>query len=261
MLISILFRSLYQADGENQRIITVKRQTVRRVLLVISFLLFQSLLMFHLFFSPVLVLFAASQGVVNGSLVIFILLFLSSLFLGRAFCGWICPGSGLNELCAVGTKKRAAGGSFRRAKYVISGVWLSAIALLALGAGGFHSIDLFYLTGSSTITQELIMFFGVIAMIVPAAFLVGTRANCHYICWLAPIMIAGTSIRNRIGWPALRLEANAELCEQCGTCGTVCPMNLDVMDRVLREDLYDKECILCGSCIDACPQGVIRYAL
>ncbi len=239
----------------------MKRQMFRKGLLLVSFLLFQMLLIFHLFFSPVLVIIAASQGIVNGSLVIFILLFLSSLFLGRGFCGWVCPGSGLNELCAAATKRRASGGSFRRAKYVISGVWLSAIALLALRAGGFQSIDLFYGTGSSTITQELIMFFGVIAMIVPAAFLVGTRANCHYICWLAPIMIAGTSIRNRIGWPALRLEANVEMCEQCGTCSTVCPMNLDVMDKVLEGDLYDKECILCGSCIDACPRGVIRYAL
>jgi polyferredoxin len=239
----------------------VKRQTARKTVLVISFLLFQGFLLFHLFFSPVLVILAASQGVVNGSLVIFILLFLSSLFLGRAFCGWVCPGSGLNELCAVATKKRAPSGSFRKAKYVISTVWLSAIVLLALRAGGFQSIDLFYGTGSSTITQELVMFFGVIAIIVPAAFIVGARANCHYICWLAPIMIAGTSIRNRIGWPALRLEANAELCEQCGTCSTVCPMNLDVMDGILREDLYDKECILCGSCIDACPRGVIRYVL
>ena len=239
----------------------VKRQTIRKILLVVSFILFQSLLIFHLFFSPVLVIVAASQGVVNGSLVIFILLFLASLFLGRAFCGWVCPGSGLNELCAAATKRRAPGGRFQKAKYLISGVWLSAIILLALWAGGFHSIDIFYGTGSSTITQEFIMFFGVIALIVPAAFLIGTRANCQYICWLAPIMIAGTCIRNRVGWLALHLEANAELCEQCGSCSAVCPMNLDVLEGVLRGDLYNKECILCGSCIDACPQGVIRYTL
>lgn len=238
----------------------MERQTYRRVLLVVSFVLFQSLLLFHLFFSPVLVIFAASQGIVNGSLVIFTLLFLSSLFLGRGFCGWVCPGSGLNELCAAATNKKAPGGRLQKAKYVISGVWLSAIALLAIRAGGFHSVDLFYGTGSSTITQELIMFFGVIALIVPAAFIVGTRANCNYICWLAPIMIAGTAIRNRVGWPALHLKAKAELCEQCGTCSAACPMNLDVMDRVLRGNLYHKECIMCGSCIDACPQGAISYS-
>jgi polyferredoxin len=88
----------------------MRRQTVRKVLLLVSFVLSQSLLTFHLFFSPVLIIFAAFQGVVNGSHVIFTLLFLSSFFLGRAFCGWVCPGSGLNELCALVTKRRAQGG-------------------------------------------------------------------------------------------------------------------------------------------------------
>ena len=239
----------------------MKRQITRRALLLVSFVLFQSLLIFHLFFSPVLVIVAASQGVVNGSLVIFVLLFLSSLFLGRAFCGWLCPGSGLNELCAAATNKRVPGGRFQKAKYMISGVWLSAIALLSLRAGGFHSVDLFFGTETTAITQELIMFFGVIAIIVPAAFLVGTRTNCQYVCWLAPIMIAGAAIQHRAGWPALHLAADTELCEQCGTCSTACPMNLDVMDRVLKQDLYHKECILCGSCIDVCPNRAISYAV
>jgi ferredoxin-type protein NapH len=239
----------------------VRNQTIRKFLLIISFLLFQVFLIFHLFFSPVIVIVAASQGIVNGSLLMFILLFLTSLFLGRAFCGWICPGSGLNELCAFGTNKRVSGGKFRKAKYVISGVWLAAIALLAIGAGGFHSIDLSYATGSSTVIQEVIMFFGVIALIVPAAFVVGTRTNCQYICWLAPIMIAGTALQNRFRWPALHLEANAELCRQCKKCNEACPMNLDVMSRVLDENLYDEECILCGSCVDACLQRAITYAI
>ena len=239
----------------------MKRQTGRKLLLVVSFVLFQALLIFHLFFSPVLVIIAASQGIVNGSLVIFILLFLTSLFFGRAFCGWVCPGSGLNELCTIGTSKRAPNGNFNRVKYAVSGIWLSIIALLAFIAGGFQSVDLFYGTETSNITQEIIMFFGVIALIVPAAFIIGTRANCKYICWLAPIMIAGSTIRKRVGYPGLHLEADLNRCVQCGECNEACPMSLDVMSRVLSKDLYDKECILCGSCIDICPNEVIRYSL
>ncbi|MBN2228370.1 MAG: 4Fe-4S binding protein [Candidatus Thorarchaeota archaeon] len=155
----------------------MKRQTIRKVILFISFILFQSFLLFHLFFSPVLVIFAAAQGVINGSLVMFLLLFLTSLFFGRTFCGWVCPGSGLNELCALATTKKAPLGKYRKAKYIISGVWLSVITLLAFNAGGFHTLDMFYGTGTSTLSQELIMFFGVIALIVPAAFAIGTRAN------------------------------------------------------------------------------------
>jgi polyferredoxin len=238
----------------------MRRQKIRKAVLFVSFVMFQAFLMFHLFFSPVLVIFAASEGIVNGSLVIFVLLFLSSLFLGRSFCGWVCPGSGLNEVCAATTSKRVSSASVGKAKYVVSGIWLSAIVLLAVRAGGFSSVDLFYGTGSSTVIQELIMFFGVLAMIVPAAFIVGTRANCRYICWLAPIMIAGTAIGKRAGWPALHLEARAESCEQCGACNKACPMSLDVMGMVSKGELHHKECMLCGSCVDACPHGAIVYA-
>jgi ferredoxin-type protein NapH len=239
----------------------VKIQTVRKVILIISYVLFQVFLIFHLFFSPVLIIFAASQGIVNGSAVMYFLLFLSSLFLGRAFCGWICPGSGLNELCSLATKKRVPNGRSRKVKYVISGIWLSAVALLFITAGGIHSIDVFYGTGSSTLVQEIIMFVGVIAIIVPAAFVIGTRSNCQYICWMAPIMIAGTAARNKFRWPALHLEAHSERCKQCGNCNDACPMNLDVMNHVLEGNLYDRECILCGSCIQACPQEAITYAV
>jgi polyferredoxin len=75
------------------------RQRVRKRLLAATFLPFQYRL-FHLFFSPVLVVVAASQGVVNGSLFIFALLLLSSLVFGRASCGWLGPGAALDEACA-----------------------------------------------------------------------------------------------------------------------------------------------------------------
>jgi ferredoxin-type protein NapH len=238
----------------------MKRQTIRKIVLFISFVLFQSFLLFHLFFSPVLIVVAASQGIVNGSFVIYTILVLTSLFFGRAFCGWICPGAGLNELCALATTKRAPSNNFRKMKYIVSTILFSIVALLALNAGGFHTLDLFFGTQSSTLTQELIMFFGVIALIVPAAFIIGTRSNCKYICWLAPLMIAGNALRNRVGWPGLHLEAKADLCEQCGMCNSVCPMNLDVMSGVLEENLYNTECILCGSCIDSCANSAIRYA-
>jgi hypothetical protein len=68
-----------------------------------------------------------------------------------------------------------------KGKYLISGVWLSIILLLIIAAGGVRSIELFFGTGSSNVTQELIMFFGVVALIVPAALLIGIRANCKSI--------------------------------------------------------------------------------
>lgn len=40
----------------------------------------------------------------------------------------------------------------------------------------------------------------------------------------------------------------------------VCPMSLDVAKMVQAESMQHTECILCGSCADNCPHGVIRYS-
>lgn len=46
------------------------------------------------------------------------------------------------------------------------------------------------------------------------------------------------------------------LCDQCGACGEVCPV-----DAIYNEDgiylINDSECSGCMNCIDACPQGVM----
>ncbi len=66
----------------------MKRQTVRHLILLISLLLFPLTLNY---FSPYLIVVGASRGIITGSFIVFIVLLLSSLFLGRFFCGWLCP--------------------------------------------------------------------------------------------------------------------------------------------------------------------------
>ena len=72
------------------------RQRVRKALILVSFLLF-SVTMNYL--SPYVILDGASQGIVNGSLVVFGLQFLSALFVGCLWCAWACPAGGLGEMC------------------------------------------------------------------------------------------------------------------------------------------------------------------
>lgn len=65
------------------------RQKIRRTLILVSLLVFPITLNY---FSPALILEGAAKGIINGSFMTFSLQFLSSLFLGRGFCGWLCPG-------------------------------------------------------------------------------------------------------------------------------------------------------------------------
>ena len=73
-----------------------RRQRLRRALLILAFLAFPITMNY---FSPYVVIDGAYQGVVNGSLVMFGLMFISSLLLGRLWCGWACPAGALGEIC------------------------------------------------------------------------------------------------------------------------------------------------------------------
>lgn len=83
------------------------RQHVRQELVLVAFLFMP--VAFYLL-SPVLILAASSQGWLGGSALAFAALFVSALFLGRGWCGWVCPAGGLQEACIAAQHKPARGG-------------------------------------------------------------------------------------------------------------------------------------------------------
>jgi ferredoxin-type protein NapH len=207
------------------------RQRTRKAVLLLSLLLFPITLYY---FSPALIIQGASEGIINGSFIVFTLMFLSALFLGRLWCSWACP-------------------------------WIGLIAFMAIQAGGYRAVDpLFQLDGGLTVLQLeppwFIIYYIVVALFLGLAVVFGRRAGCHTICWMAPFMILGRKIRNLFRWPALRLEANEEACIDCSRCTRECPMSLDVNAMVHADTMENSECILCGTCVDTCPQNVIRYS-
>jgi polyferredoxin len=65
----------------------VVRQRIRKGLIIVSLLLFPVIMNY---LSPYVIIDGASQGIVNGSLIVFGLQFLAALFVGRLWCGWVC---------------------------------------------------------------------------------------------------------------------------------------------------------------------------
>lgn len=106
---------------------------------------------------------------------------------------------------------------------------------------------------------SLISFLIVALVFVIISIIFGKRASCHYICWMAPFMILGTKLRDRLNLPGLRLHTAPEKCIDCGTCSISCPMSLKVHELVYENGIKHTECILCGSCADDCPNQVISY--
>jgi polyferredoxin len=207
----------------------------------------------------VLPIMAAARGVVAASLVTYALLFVSSLFLGRAFCGWLCPGGATQELLALAVRKPAKGGWRYAVKYVVSALWLTGLVVAAVRAGGLHRFDPAFGAGSGSAARSVMLRFGAYLLIVPLGLLFGRWASCHYLCWIAPFLVLGARLRDWLRLPSLRLSANAAACKACTVCNRGCPMSLDVRSLVRVGAVKHDECVLCGNCVDHCPSGAVRF--
>ncbi len=67
-------------------------------MIVLSFLLLPAT---FAYISCPIIIRGASEGVATGGLIVFVFLFISSLVLGRLWCGWLCPGGGLQEILVL----------------------------------------------------------------------------------------------------------------------------------------------------------------
>lgn len=240
----------------------INRQRVRKALIIFSFVL---LPVTFAYISCPIIIEGASEGIITGGLIVFILIFISSLFLGRLWCGWLCPAGGLQEIYFHINNKHTNIRKLNWFKYLI---FLAIIFIPLISAirsvGGLTTIDLFYYTdhGISIAKQgAYTKYLGQITFITIFAILAGKRGFCHYFCPIAVIMIIGRKIRNLSHWPALHLSANMDRCTDCKKCSKNCPMGLDVNIMVRQKSMENTECILCGCCVDVCPKQAIRYAL
>ncbi len=237
-----------------------KRQNIRRMIGIFLVILFPAI---YYYFSPYISIMGAVQGVIAGSLFLFALLFLSALAVGRAFCSWACPAGALMDLVATGRPKPIKRARLHRIKYLIWAPWLATILLLIFQHRGALRPDPLYATESGfsvSSVPSLIMYFLVALVFAGISALVGRRAACHILCWMAPFMVLGRSLSTAMGLPALRLRSNPATCTDCKNCERGCPMGLPVNSLVKKGKPDHIDCILCGECVDRCPSKCIAYA-
>lgn len=237
----------------------MKRSKVRKILLIISFLLFPVTLFY---FSPYLIIEAFAVGIISGCAIVFFTQFISGIFFGRAFCSYICPASGLQDFCSMAVNNNVKNGWRNFIKYIVWAVWMAIIVVIIVKADKPLIFDFFYKTESGVSIASLgnyIIYYGVVSLITIMALTIGKRAFCHYLCWMAPFIVLGQKLRRALRLPGLHLEADAEICIHCNKCTKTCPMSLEVEEMVNQDKMSNSECILCGECIDACPKDLIKY--
>jgi ferredoxin-type protein NapH len=234
-------------------------QKVRLAILTISTALFP--FTFY-YLSPAIPLQGSAEGIITGSLMVFLALLLISGFLGRSFCSWLCPAGGLQDQIAGSRSARVPVRRIAWIKYAVWGLWLAGLLYFFREAGGVRGIRFAYATemGLSATSVPALIVYGIVVMtFISLGLLFGRRTGCHTICWISPFMIIGRRMALAARIPTLHLRTAPDSCVACHRCTTVCPMSLDVEDLVAGGEITDDNCILCGKCVNTCHRETIRW--
>jgi len=238
-----------------------KRQNIRKAIIIGMSFTFPVTIAFM---SPAMPIIYGFSGIVLGATIVFLLLLSIALVLGRAFCGFVCPGGGLGECLMRINDKGLKNDKLRVIKYFVWLLLVVATILAFISAGGIREIDFFAGLEDGWIfllaPYRYIIYFGVLFGMLLSQLTLGKRGFCQCLCWIAPFMIIGTKVSDRLRLPRLRLKAKADSCIGCKQCSKKCPMSLDVVSMVKAESMKNAECILCGECVDVCPRKSIAYA-
>ncbi|HBL16642.1 MAG: hypothetical protein A2X36_16710 [Elusimicrobia bacterium GWA2_69_24] len=237
----------------------MSRQQWRKLILFSIFLAMPPLFFWY---SPWHLWIGARQGILCGSGLLFAVMFLSGLFLGRAYCGWACSPAGIQEAWCMVQDKRLASQRFTWTKWLVWLPWMAAVAVAALQARGFQEVmPLMDMDEGLSVTDShgYTCYYSVLFIISALCLPLGRRAFCHHFCWMGPFCTLGTWVQGALRTPSLRLRADRDLCDGCGECDAACPMSLEVAALVKSRRLRHTDCVLCGSCVDACSRRAIAF--
>lgn len=212
----------------------------------------------------------AKRGVINAGLIFFVLALLSTLILGRWFCGWGCHLVMLQDLCAWMMKKIGVRPRAFRSRLLLYVPLILALYMFIWPA--VYRIAIAPFTGTSKdlpewsveahlTTSDFWQSFTGVAVAVPfllvcgfaAVYFLGAKGFCTYGCpyggFFAPL--------DRLAPGRIRVT---DACEHCGHCTAVCSSNVRVHEEVRDFGMVvDPGCMKCMDCVSVCPNDALYF--
>jgi len=232
-----------------------RKQPARRVVLVtggLSIMAFSVLSRANLdlegFF---MLLMMGTMGAAVGHTLVTVIV--GPVFFGRFLCGWGCWRGMILELLPVRKNPGRRKGWLEQLPFLGLALSIAAaiVSVFLLGhhpggaPGSMHAGSL----------RAILIAYGVyyLAAIGLAFAFNDQRAFCKYLCPSG--MVLGLTSRLSL----LKMSSDARLCNSCGACSKVCPMDIDVTHfAVLGQRVRSGQCILCQQCAHACPTNALR---
>jgi polyferredoxin len=191
-------------------------------------------------------------GKIDGGTIFRGIFVVLAVVFGRIACGWACPWGTVQELSEPLAKSAP-----RRIppwiKYVFFFTWLFSLLVLMFR----HKVRSFELAIVPVRLDafHLILYFLMFAEVIFFCAWLGRRSACK-LCPLGAVMALASPFRR------LLVRGDRDNCKRCGACARNCSMNLPIPEWIAeRNCVMDFNCILCGKCIESCPNGLLHYKL
>ncbi len=199
-------------------------------------------------------------GYLFPALIILLVLLITSILVGRIFCGYACPLGNLQELISNFNFKSDLKGK-KKVKYridvsltlttkirwaflgiifLLAGVWGIVFLPEVNPLSGFEEFRRFF---TFTIT---IPFIALIIVTISSIFIY--RPWCRFLCPFGAISCFLTNF-------AQTLYIRTDECTQCGLCEQLCPT------QEAFPESKKGECYYCNRCVDICPHDAIKLNL
>lgn len=202
----------------------------------------------------------SKHSIINVGVVFFALAILSTLVLGRWFCGWACHLVALQDLARwllgkVGLRPRPLRSSILVTVPLLAFLYMFVAPLVyraltgdAVGAFETHwrTTD-FWETFPSWLPATLTL---VICGFVAIYFL-GAKGFCTNACPYGGVF----GVADQLAPMRIRVT---DACEQCGHCTAVCTSNVRVHEEVRDFGMVvDPGCMKCLDCVSVCPNNAL----
>jgi polyferredoxin len=203
-----------------------------------------------------------------------LIILVPTFFLGRFFCGWICPLGSMSQFVGIirsqskVRKTLIAANRYKKwqaTKYflLITGLlaalcrnnmvgWIDPFSFLVRSIGvsilPTAASKKYYVVYQPHYWPSVLM--GAVFLALLAMNLRVTRLWCRALCPLGALL--GMAAR----WSILGLHKDAATCNKCSRCLINCQGGDDPIGGV---PWHKAECHLCLNCVDACPHGSLEF--